>query len=57
MLMSFMELSTMDNMLNYDNIGFFVSIAQIFPTDGHAMTYLNWDWISPCDHVFMIGWW
>ena len=43
------------HLVNYDDIGSFVSIAQIFQTDGHSMTYLNWDWISPSDHEFMIG--
>ena len=45
------------HLVNYDDIGFFVSIGQIFPTDGNSLINLNWDWIAPCDHEFMNDWW
>ena len=34
--------------VNYDDIWLFLRVAQIVSMYGHAMSYLNWDWISPC---------
>ena len=34
--------------VNYDDIWLFLRVAQIVALHGHAMSYFNWDWISPC---------
>ena len=34
--------------LNYADIWLFLSVEQIVAMHGHAMSYFNCDWISPC---------
>ena len=36
------------NFVNYDDIWLFLRVAQIVTMHGHAMSYFNCDWISPC---------
>ena len=34
--------------VNYDDIWLILRLPQIISMQGHAMSYFNWDWISPC---------